>query len=120
MCLDQSTLWWLGIALLMMLMDVIFGLARAIVDHEVSSAAMRKGLRHKLGSLICILVGVLFEIGSRHVDLGIGKGALIVICAYIITMETASIFEIIKQLNPGFADSPVGKLFGEDKHDKTA
>lgn len=97
--------------LLLIVLDVLFGVTNALIHHEFSSEKMREGIAHKCTELGFLLVGVIVDgciVGG--VDLGYSAPVLTVAAIYICVMEIASLLEIFTKMNPALASSPVFKL----------
>lgn len=97
--------------LLLIVLDVLFGVGSAIIHHDFSSQKMREGIGHKCSELGFLLVGVIADgciLGG--VDLGYSAPVLTGAAVYICVMEIASLLEIFTKINPGLKDSPVFKL----------
>lgn len=97
--------------LLLIVLDVLFGVGNAFMRHEFSSEKMREGIGHKCTELGFLLVGVIADgciIGG--VDLGYSAPVLTGAAVYICIMEIASLLELFIKINPALADSPVFKL----------
>lgn len=84
--------WIIGVPLLLMVLDIITGYANAWIKKQLSSTKMRKGLGHKLGELVQIIVGVIISLafGRQEIEL--------IISVYIIVMELTSIAENCEKL----------------------
>ena len=97
--------------LILIVLDVIFGLGNAIAQHKYSSEIMRKGIAHKCAELGFILVGVVCDatiIGG--VDLGFTAPVLVSVCVYLAIMEIGSLLETFADMNPELANSPLFQL----------
>lgn len=93
----------------MIVMDYLTGLAKAVHAKDLSSEQMREGLWHKSAYILVILLAEVIEHAQAWLDLGFDVPLVIPACVYIILTETASIIENIGQLNPSLAG---GKLLG--------
>lgn len=97
--------------LVLMALDIVFGLANALTKHEYQSSKMREGIAHKCAELGFILVGIVADatiIGG--VDLGFSAPVLVTICVYLAVMEIGSLLETFAKMNPQLANSPLFKL----------
>lgn len=97
--------------LVLIALDIIFGLGNALSKHEYSSEKMRQGIGHKCAELGFILVGVVVDatiIGGF--DLGFSAPVLVTICVYIALMEIGSLLETFALMNPQLAGSPLFRL----------
>lgn len=113
--MDKTEIAALILTGVLIVMDYLTGLAKAIKDRDVSSEKMRQGLWHKSAYLIVILLAEILEHGQSVVDMGFTVPIITPACVYIIITETASIIENVGQLNPELASSPVLKLFRSTK-----
>lgn len=108
----EPQIWAIGGAFLMMLFDMVTGIAQAIINRNFKSSTMRTGLGHKATLSLIILLSICIEILSAHiVGLNFGGVTVYVVCGAIIGMEFASILENIKRAYPELADAPIMKIF---------
>ena len=108
----EPQVWAIGGAFLMMLFDMVTGIAQAIFNCSFKSSTMRRGLCHKATLSLIIMLVICIEILSSHiVGLNFGGITIYVVCGAIIGMEFASILENIKQVYPELADTPIMKIF---------
>ncbi len=107
--LNESQLWSIIIACLMMLADIVAGFTAATVLHNIQSAKMREGIGHKVLMLILIAVSYILTVGFVHIaNVSFTVPSVEVVCVYIIVMELASILEnvtkhILSLLIPHFS-----------------
>ena len=110
--LTEPQVWAIGLACVMMLMDILTGFIAAVVNGCVSSAKMREGLGHKALLLCVIALSVIVEVGAQHVvGLGLGGVTVTVVCAYIVVMEVASCMENVCGAYPELRDTPLMHVF---------
>lgn len=110
--ISDAQFWGIVLACLMMCADVLTGFIVAVINNEVSSTVMRKGLLHKVLTLILIAACLVIEIALTHmVVLPYDIPTCEVVCGYVVMMELASVLENIGKGYPEFADSAVFKLF---------
>lgn len=107
------------IALVLMGMDILLGLAGAVKDHSVQSSRMREGLWHKCGSIGLIVLAYVLEVAVDHVDLGVVFPGVLVVCAYIILMEVGSCLENLVVLNPELRNNPIMRVFATKEDDES-
>lgn len=108
----EPQVWAIVGAFLMMLFDMVTGIAQAIFNCSFKSSTMRRGLCHKATLSLIIMLVICIEILSSHiVGLNFGGITIYVVCGAIIGMEFASILENIKQAYPELADTPIMKIF---------
>lgn len=114
----EPELWFMGMALVMSLMDVVTGFVGAAVRGEISSAKMREGLGHKMLLVLIIMLAVLLQGFTTHIgDTGWNVPLIMPVCGYISVMEVASIVENIKKSYPEIAENPLFRLFENTKND---
>ena len=102
---------------ILILLDIVFGLANALWQKKYSSEVMRQGIGHKCAELGFILVGLIVDatiVGGF--DLGFQAPVLITICVYICLMEIGSLMETFADMNPQLANSPLFKLLDSVVH----
>jgi toxin secretion/phage lysis holin len=108
----EPQVWAICGAFLMMLFDMVTGIAQAIFNCSFKSSTMRRGLCHKATLSLIIMLVICIEILSSHiVGLNFGGITIYVVCGAIIGMEFASILENLKQAYPELADTPIMKIF---------
>ena len=108
----EPQIWAIAGAFLMMLIDMVTGIAQAIFNCNFKSSTMRRGLCHKATLALIIMLVICIEILSSHiVGLNFNGISVYVICITIIFMELASILENLKKAYPELADSPIMKIF---------
>ena len=109
--LNESQLWSVIIACIMMLADIVAGFTAATILHNIQSAKMREGIGHKVLMLILIAVSYVLTIGFTHIAnvfiyCSQCRGLF---CVYIIVMEMASILENVTKAYPEFANTSLFK-----------
>lgn len=110
--LTNAQSWGIALACVMMVADVVVGFIVAVINEELSSNKMRKGLLHKALMLVLIFVCLAIEIGISHtVALPYDVPTCEVVCGYIVVMELMSVLESIANGYPELKDSPLFKLF---------
>lgn len=110
--LTDAQSWGIALACVMMVADMVVGFIVAIINEELSSNKMRKGLLHKALMLVLIFVCLAIEIGISHtVALPYDVPTCEVVCGYIAVMELMSVLENIANGYPELKDSALFKLF---------
>lgn len=110
--LTDAQSWGIALACVMMVADMVVGFIVAIINEELSSIKMRKGLLHKVLMLVLIFVCLAIEIGISHtVALPYDVPTCEVVCGYIVVMELMSVLENIAKGYPELKDSMLFKLF---------
>lgn len=114
----EPQVWAIGGAFLMMLFDMVTGIAQAIINRNFKSSTMRTGLGHKATLSLIILLSICIEVLGAHISgLNFGGVTVYVVCIAIIGMEFASILENIKRAYPELADAPIMKIFEHADND---
>ena len=97
--------------LILIVLDILFGLANAIMHKEYSSSKMREGIAHKCAEIGFIIVGIVVDATIiAGIDLGFPAPVLMSVCIYLALMEIGSLLETFAKMNPALADSPLFKL----------
>lgn len=110
--LTDAQSWGIALACVMMVADVVVGFVVAVINEELSSNKMRKGLLHKVLMLILIFVCLAIEIGISHtVALPYDVPTCEVVCGCVVVMELMSVLENIANGYPELKDSALFKLF---------
>lgn len=107
------------IALALMGLDILLGLAGAVKNKDVQSSKMREGLWHKAGSVGLIVLAYILDVAVDHVDLGVIFPGVVIVCAYIILMEVGSCLENLVALNPELSGNPIMKVFATREDDES-
>lgn len=113
--MDRTEIAALAITCVLIVMDYLTGLAKAIAQKDIDSTKMRDGLWHKAAYIVVIVLAEVIEHGQEAVDLGFTVPLIVPACVYIVVTETASILENLGQINPELADSPILQLFRSTK-----
>lgn len=105
--------------LILIVLDVISGLAAAFMKKTIDSSVMRRGLWHKASYLLVILLAVALEwaVSVGGPDLGIGLDIPIIVptCIYLGLTEISSIGENLSQIDPSLRSAPVFSVLGRVK-----
>ena len=108
----EPELWFIGLALVLSVFDIMTGWIQAVINKAFSSTKMREGLWHKMLLVLIICLAVVLQGFTAHIgDTGWSVPLIYPVCAYIAVMEVASILENIKAGWPEIADSPLFGLF---------
>jgi len=96
---------------ILILLDWVFGVGNALVQHQFSSEKMRQGIGHKCSELGFVLVGIITDaMFFAGLDLGFTGPILTAVTLYLCIMEIGSLLETFSKINPELADSPAFKL----------
>lgn len=111
----RSAIMIIVIALGFIVLDFITGLVKAVETKTFTSTKMRQGLYHKVGLMLCIILGVLVDFAQRYMDLGVSIPVTAAICVYICLMEISSILENVCKINPQLKLGKLTAIFGNDE-----
>lgn len=116
--LTEAECWAIIVAAALMALDVVWGVAAALIRHDFKSGAMREGLGHKVTLVVVVVLAVIVQGASGHIaDLGFEVPLILPASIYIIVMEVASVLETAKQTYPGLADTPLMSIFDSDREE---
>lgn len=93
-------------------LDFASGMVKAFATNKFTSTKMREGLFHKIGLLLCIVLGYLIDFAQGYLDLGFTVPVAAAICVYIILMEVSSIIENACKINPEIMPDKLIEIFG--------
>jgi toxin secretion/phage lysis holin len=97
--------------LILILLDWIFGIGNACMQHEFSSEKMRHGIGHKCSEMGFIVVGIVMDaMIMSGLDIGFSGPILTTIAVYLCIMEVGSLMETFAKINPDLSESPAFKL----------
>lgn len=106
---------WCAIAVMFFIVtDYITGVAKAIMQDNLSSKKMREGLGHKFAYIILVIVAWVIDEINLHVDLGLPVSVFICTVGGISLIELTSILENITAINPELADAPFMSIFSQN------
>ena len=101
---------------ILIVIDVISGIAAAFMEKTIDSSAMRRGLWHKASYLLVILLASTLEwaVSAGGPSLGIGLDLPVVVptCIYLGLTEISSIGENLAQIDPSLRSAPVFSVLG--------
>lgn len=104
----------------LIVLDYLTGIIKAIVKKTLDSAIMRVGLWHKFVYVIVALLAWFLQYESAHFDFGFTVPLFIPVVIGISLIEVTSILENCAQINPEFGNSGIMQLFNTDKAPKIA
>lgn len=93
-------------------LDFLSGIIKAFATHGFASTKMREGLFHKIGLLLCLILGYMIDFAQVYLDLGFTVPVAAAICVYITMMEISSIIENACKINPELMPDKLLKIFG--------
>ena len=94
--------------------DYVTGVAKAIMQDNLSSKKMREGLGHKFAYIILTLTAWFIDEINLHVDLGLPVSVFVCTVGGICLIELTSILENITVINPELADAPFMQIFAQN------
>lgn len=104
---------------ILIVIDIVSGIAAAFVNKTIDSSAMRRGLLHKASYVLVILLAGTLEwaVSMGGPSLGIGLDLPIVVptCIYLGLTEISSIGENLAQIDPSLRSAPVFSVLGRVK-----
>lgn len=109
----------LVVVLALIMGDVVSGLIKAFATETFNSSAMRKGMWHKAGSLLLLMLAAGITIACQYVDIFPEEFGVVYlpICGYVALMELGSILENILQINPDLDRYKIFQIFGKSDED---
>ena len=113
--MDDATNWWLIATGVMIIGDYVSGMAKAIVQRNISSQIMRNGLWHKFAYVMVVGLAAFLQIASQHINLGYDMPLIPLVCGFIVLIEVSSIIENLAEVNPEIADSKLLQYFNVTK-----
>lgn len=108
--------------LMLILLDIITGLIKAVAGGNFSSAEMRMGLLRKCGTIALLLMAYGLQYVAGHIDALPDELTIVYsgVSIYIILMEIASNVENILVINPELGSDTVKRFFGLGGKDDNA
>ena len=113
--MDDATNWWLIATGVMIIGDYVSGMAKAIVQKNISSQIMRAGLWHKFAYVMIVGLAAFLQIASQHINLGYNVPLIPLVCGFIVMIEVSSIIENLAEVNPEIASSKLLQYFNITK-----
>lgn len=98
--------------------DYVTGVAKAIMQNNLSSKKMREGLGHKFAYIILTLTAWFIDEVNLHVDLGLPVSVFVCTVGGICLIELTSILENITAINPELADAPFMQILAQSTSGK--
>lgn len=111
--------WYLFVVpIVFSVLDIITGFTAAVANKNVSSAAMREGLFHKLGFIFALVLAALLQYASGLLDLGVEVPTLGMVAVFVVLTEAVSILENIAEMVPELASNGFFRIFENIIHYK--
>ena len=102
--------------------DYVTGVAKAIMQDNLSSKKMREGLGHKFAYITLTMTAWFIDEVNLHIDLGLPVSVFVCTVGGICLIELTSILENVTAINPELADAPFMSIFSQNtpnaKHGK--
>ena len=104
---------------ILIVLDVISGLAAAFMKKTIDSTVMRRGLWHKASYILVILLAGALEwaisVGGPALGIGLDLPIVVPTCVYLGLTEISSIGENLSQIDPSLRSAPVFSVLGRVK-----
>lgn len=104
---------------ILIVLDIVSGIAAAFVNKTIDSSAMRRGLLHKASYVLVILLAGTLEwavsVGGPALGVGLDLPILVPTCIYLGLTEVSSIGENLSQIDPSLRSAPVFSVLGRVK-----
>lgn len=107
--------------LLLIVLDVVLGIAAAAKNHDIQSTEMRAGAWHKIGELgVVAIADVADGMLMGGLDIGFSAPVCTAVIIYLCINEIVSCLENSVKLNPELKDSPALNLLRESSEQRDA
>lgn len=116
--MTQADIWCTIAVTFFIITDYVTGVAKAIMQDDLSSKKMREGLGHKFAYFMLVLVAWFIDLVNVHVDLGLPVSVFVCTVGGISLIELTSILENITAINPELADAPFMQIFAQSTDGK--
>ena len=116
--MTQADIWCTIAVTFFIITDYVTGVAKAIIQDNLSSKKMREGLGHKFAYFMLVLVAWFIDLVNVHVDLGLPVSVFVCTVGGISLIELTSILENITAINPELADAPFMQIFAQSTDGK--
>lgn len=104
---------------ILIIIDVVSGLAAAFMKKTIDSSVMRRGLLHKASYILVILLAGALEwavsVGGPALGVGLDLPIMVPTCLYLGLTEISSIGENLAQIDPSLRSAPVFSVLGRVK-----
>ena len=107
--------------MLLIVLDVVLGVAAAAKSHDLQSAKMRAGAWHKVGELgVVAIADVVDGMLMGGLDIGYSSPVCTAVIVYLCANEVISCMENAVKLYPGLKDSPALGMLKKNSEQKDA
>ena len=117
--MQQTEIASLCVVGILIVLDYLTGLMKAVMQKDISSEKMRLGLWHKSGLILVMLLAEIVERAQAYIDLGFTLPLIVPAAVYISVTETSSILENLGEINPEIKSSPLLQLFRSKNYPHT-
>ena len=104
---------------ILIVLDIISGIAAAFMKKTIDSTVMRRGLWHKASYVLVILLAITLEwavsVGGPALGIGLDLPIIVPTCIYLGLTEISSIGENLSQIDPSLRSAPVFSVLGRVK-----
>lgn len=97
--------------LVMILLDILTGVLKAIKNKDFNSTKLRKGGINKVTEILVLVFGFALSYGLPRFKIDIGFDVSFFICGYLFLMESASIIENVGEINPNLIPPKISNFF---------
>lgn len=105
----QDMLYPVVSVVVLILLDIISGVIKAVMQHNLNSSKMRTGLGHKAAYIMLIILFAFVQIMQIHFKFWDSFPTVAVVCALICVCEVISVLENICVINPEIGELPLIK-----------
>lgn len=114
--MTETNIWYAITLLSLIATDYLTGVINAIMQGNLSSSKMRKGLGHKFAYLILAATSWFIDTVNTHINLGFPIDIFTCTVSGICLIELTSIIENITAINPELNNAPFIHLFTQNTH----
>lgn len=104
---------------ILIVLDIVSGIAAAFMKKTIESSVMRRGLLHKASYILVILLAGTLEwavsVGGPALGVGLDLPIVVPTCLYLGLTEISSIGENLAQIDPSLRSAPVFSVLGRVK-----
>ena len=97
--------------LLVILLDIITGVIKAIKNKKFDSTKIRKGGLNKICEIVVLILGLVLKEALPHFKVILNFDVLFIISSYIFFMEVVSIIENIGEINENLIPPKIKNTF---------
>lgn len=109
----QTDLWVFAVVLVLIALDYVTGVVKAVCTGTFMSSVMRAGLFHKFAYIVLIVLCEVLVVAGEVVDLGVLSSGVVTsgVAAWICITEVTSTVENLIVINPEIANNPLAQRF---------